>query len=106
VHGLRGSNGCTFDCAQERAFPWGTVRPMSRSTIHGQTGVISSDATPPALADAIELLWRDRDLYLAGRGGARARHHVDVGWNGRHLRGCPFSGCWVVIRLGQFVNLA
>jgi glycosyltransferase involved in cell wall biosynthesis len=54
---------------------------MSRSTIHGQTGVISSDATPPALADAIELLWRDRDLYLACRGGARARP-TTLTWGG------------------------
>ena len=52
----------------------GAVYPvpgLCDSTIHGQTGVISIDATPPSLADAIETLWRDRDLYRACRTGAR-----------------------------------
>ena len=53
----------------------GAVYPvpgLCDSTIHDQTGVISLDATPPSLADAIERLWRDGDLYRACRAGARA----------------------------------
>ena len=53
----------------------GAVYPvpgLCDSTIHDQTGVISLDATPPSLADAIERLWRDEDLYRACRAGARA----------------------------------
>jgi len=53
----------------------GAVYPvpgLCDSTIHDQTGVISLDATPPSLADAIERLWRDKDLYRACRAGARA----------------------------------
>jgi glycosyltransferase involved in cell wall biosynthesis len=53
----------------------GAVYPvpgLCDSTIHDQTGVISLEATPPSLADAIERLWNDRDLYLSCRAGARA----------------------------------
>lgn len=53
----------------------GAVYPVSGlcdSTIHDQTGVISLEATPPSLADAIERLWWNRALYLSCRAGARA----------------------------------
>jgi glycosyltransferase involved in cell wall biosynthesis len=53
----------------------GAVYPVAGlcdSTVHGRTGVISASATPPALADAIEALWRNRAQYLACREGARA----------------------------------
>ena len=52
----------------------GSVYPvpgLCDSTVHGRTGVISASATPPALADAIEALWRNREQYLACRYGAR-----------------------------------
>lgn len=52
----------------------GAVYPvpgLCDSTIHGRTGVISASATPPALADAIGALWRNREQYLACRDGAR-----------------------------------
>ena len=56
-------------CVPGAVYP---VPGLCDSTIHEQTGVISLDATPPSLADAIERLWRDEDLYRACRAGARA----------------------------------
>ena len=56
-------------CVPGAVYP---VPGLCDSTIHDQTGVISLDATPPSLADAIERLWRDEDLYRACRAGARA----------------------------------
>lgn len=61
----------------------GAVYPvpgLCDSTIHDRTGVISREATPPSLADAIERLWRNRDLYLACRAGAR-EHANGLSWD-------------------------
>ena len=61
----------------------GAVYPvpgLCDSTIHDQTGVISLEATPPSLADAIERLWHDQALYLSCRTGARA-FAAELSWD-------------------------
>jgi glycosyltransferase involved in cell wall biosynthesis len=42
--------------------------------------VISLEATPPSLADAIERLWHDQALYLSCRTGARA-FATELSWD-------------------------